>query len=344
MAAYTLAQLAELLNAQLIGDPTYTVNKLANLEQAGSDALSFLSNSRYASALETSKAGAVILKAELGEKFAGQKLLVSDPYAAYAKISHLFDRAEQHSDGGVHPTAWVHADAQVDASTWIGPQVSISAGAVVGPDCYIGPGSVIGERAVLGAGCRLAANVTLYHEVELGQRVLLHAGVVLGSDGFGFAPSCDGWQKIAQVGRVLVGNDVEIGANSCVDRGAIDDTVIGDGVKLDNLVHIAHNVEVDQHTAMAAQVGVAGSTKIGKHCTFAGQVGVVGHITLGDKIHIAGKSVVSNNIKEPGAYASGAGSCQPAGEWRKQAARFRKLDEMARRLNRLEKQLAAQDD
>ncbi len=339
-AVYTLKELAELLQAELVGDPAYVVDTLENLEQAGPGAISFLSNPKYRAALSDTQAGAVILKPELAEAFAGNKLLVADPYAAYARLSHCFDRSARWQGGGVHESAWVSPEAEVDPTAWIGPQVSVAAGARIGPRAYIGPNSVIGERAVIGDDCHLTANVTLYHEVELGARVLLHAGAVLGSDGFGFAPAAGRWNKIAQVGRVIVGNDVEIGANACIDRGAVDDTRIHDGVKIDNLVHIAHNVEIGAHTAMAAQVGVAGSTRIGQHCTFAGQVGVVGHITLGDRIHIAGKSVVSNSIKEPGAYASGAGSCQPAAEWRKQAARFRKLDEMARRLNKLEKQLA----
>lgn len=234
----------------------------------------------------------------------------------------------------------VAADAQVDASASIGACAVIESGVQIGPGVTIGAHCFIGARSVIGEGGWLAPRVTLYHDVHIGKRVVIQSGAVLGGEGFGFANEKGVWQKIAQIGGVSIGDDVEIGVNTAIDRGALADTRIGNGVKLDNQIQIAHNVQVGDHTAMAACVGISGSTKIGKHCTIAGGVGMVGHIDVCDGVFVSGMTMVTRSITEPGAYSSGT-AMQPQGEWRKSAARIRQLDEMAKRLQQVEKRLEA---
>ena len=264
---------------------------------------------------------------------------MANPYLAYAELSHLFDRKPQ-AVAGVHPTAVVAADAQVHASASIGPYAVIESGAQIAAGVSIGAHCVVGARSVVGEDGWLAPRVTLYHDVQIGKRVVIQSGAVLGGEGFGFANEKGVWQKIAQIGGVTIGDDVEIGANTTIDRGALADTQIGNGVKLDNQIMIAHNVQIGDHTAMAGCAGISGSTKIGKHCMIAGGVGMVGHIEVCDNVFVTGMTMVTRSITEPGSYSSGT-AMQPAGEWRKSAARIRQLDEMARRLQQLEKRLAA---
>ncbi|MEG5266674.1 UDP-3-O-(3-hydroxymyristoyl)glucosamine N-acyltransferase [Pseudomonas sp. JDS28PS106] len=330
-----LGQLAEFLGATLRGDQDRNITGLATLQEAGPDQLSFLANPQYRKYLADAKAGAVLLKAADADAYSGDALLVPDPYLAYARISHLFDPKPKASVG-VHPTAVVADDAQVDPSASIGAFAVIENGAVIGANVTIGAHCFIGARSVVGDGGWLAPRVTLYHDVRIGQRVVIQSGAVLGGEGFGFANEKGVWQKIAQIGGVTIGDDVEIGVNTAIDRGALADTRIGNGVKLDNQIQIAHNVQIGDHTAMAACVGISGSTKIGKHCMLAGGVGLVGHIEICDGVFITGMTMVTHSITEPGSYSSGT-AMQPAAEWRKSAARIRKLDDMARRLQRLEK-------
>lgn len=335
-ATIKLGQLAEFLGATLRGDPEKEITGLATLQEAGPAQLSFLANPQYRKYLAGSQAAALLLKAADAEGFSGNTLVVPDPYAAYARISHLFDPKPK-AAAGIHPTAVIAADAVVDPAASIGAfaviesGVRIAAGTTVGAYCFIGARSVIDE------GGWLAPRVTLYHDVRVGKRVVIQSGAVLGGEGFGFANEKGIWQKIAQIGGVLIGDDVEIGVNTAIDRGALADTIIGNGVKLDNQIQIAHNVQVGDHTAMAACVGISGSTKIGKHCMLAGGVGLVGHIDICDNVFITGMTMVTHSITEPGAYSSGT-AMQPAAEWRKSAARLRQLDDIARRLRQLEKQ------
>ncbi|MDD0999038.1 UDP-3-O-(3-hydroxymyristoyl)glucosamine N-acyltransferase [Pseudomonas sp. TNT2022 ID1044] len=335
-ATIKLGQLAEFLGATLRGDPEKEITGLATLQEAGPAQLSFLANPQYRKYLAGSQAAALLLKAADAEGFSGNTLVVPDPYAAYARISHLFDPKPK-AAAGIHPTAVIAADAVVDPAASIGAfaviesGVRIAAGTTVGAHCFIGARSVIDE------GGWLAPRVTLYHDVRIGKRVVIQSGAVLGGEGFGFANEKGIWQKIAQIGGVLIGDDVEIGVNTAIDRGALADTIIGNGVKLDNQIQIAHNVQVGDHTAMAACVGISGSTKIGKHCMLAGGVGLVGHIDICDNVFITGMTMVTHSITEPGAYSSGT-AMQPAAEWRKSAARLRQLDDIARRLRQLEKQ------
>ena len=336
-ATIKLGQLAEFLGATLRGDPEKEITGLATLQEAGPAQLSFLANPQYRKYLAGSQAAALLLKAADAEGFSGNTLVVPDSYAAYARISHLFDPKPK-AAAGIHPTAVIAADAVVDPAASIGAfaviesGVRIAAGTTVGAHCFIGARSVIDE------GGWLAPRVTLYHDVRVGKRVVIQSGAVLGGEGFGFANEKGIWQKIAQIGGVLIGDDVEIGVNTAIDRGALADTIIGNGVKLDNQIQIAHNVQIGDHTAMAACVGISGSTKIGKHCMRAGGVGLVGHIDICDNVFITGMTMVTHSITEPGAYSSGT-AMQPAAEWRKSAARIRQLDDIARRLRQLEKQV-----
>lgn len=336
---YTLGQLAERLGATLRGSAEKTVSGLATLQDAGADQLSFLANAQYRKFLSGSQAGALLLTAADADGYAGNALIVGNPYLAYAQLSHLFDRKPQ-ALPGVHPTAVVAADAQIDASACIGAYAVIEAGAQIGAGVTVGAQCVVGARSVIGEGGWLAPRVTLYHDVRIGKRVVIQSGAVIGGEGFGFANEKGVWQKIAQIGGVSIGDDVEIGANTTVDRGALSDTLIGNGVKLDNQIMIAHNVQIGDNTAMAGCCGISGSTKIGRNCMIAGGVGMVGHIEVCDNVFVTGMTMVTRSITEPGAYSSGT-AMQPAGEWKKSAARIRQLDEMAKRLRELEKQLAA---
>ncbi|RJX81381.1 UDP-3-O-(3-hydroxymyristoyl)glucosamine N-acyltransferase [Pseudomonas sp. LS-2] len=334
-ATITLGHLAEFLGATLRGPQDKEITGLATLQEAGPGQVSFLANPQYRKFLANTHAAAVLLKPADADGYAGDALLVADPYLAYARISHLFDPKPK-SAAGVHPTAVVAEDAFVDPAASVGAYAVIESGARIAAGVTIGAHCFIGARSVIGEGGWLAPRVTLYHDVRIGQRVVIQSGAVLGGEGFGFANEKGVWQKIAQIGGVTIGDDVEIGVNTAIDRGAMDDTRIGNGVKLDNQIQIAHNVQVGDHTAMAACVGISGSARIGKHCMLAGGVGLVGHIEICDGVFITGMTMVTRSITEPGSYSSGT-AMQPAAEWRKSAARIRQLDDMARRLQQLEK-------
>jgi UDP-3-O-[3-hydroxymyristoyl] glucosamine N-acyltransferase len=334
-ATIKLGQLAEFLGATLRGAEDKEITGLATLQEAGPGQVSFLANPQYRKFLVDTQAAAVLLKPADADLYAGDALLVPDPYLAYARISHLFDPKPK-AGAGIHPTAVIADDAQVDPAASIGAFAVVESGARIAAGVTVGAQCFIGARSEIGEGGWLAPRVTLYHDVRIGKRVVIQSGAVLGGEGFGFANEKGVWQKIAQIGGVLIGDDVEIGVNTAIDRGALADTRIGNGVKLDNQIQIAHNVQIGDHTAMAACVGISGSTKIGKHCMLAGGVGLVGHIDICDGVFITGMTMVTHSITEPGSYSSGT-AMQPAGEWRKSAARIRKLDDMARRLQKLEK-------
>lgn len=335
---YTLGQLAEQLEAMLRGDAARSVSGLATLQDAGPDQLSFLANAQYRKFLASTRAGAVLLTAKDAEDYSGTALIVANPYLAYARISHLFETRPQFPSG-IHPSAIVDPSAAIDPSASVGAQVVIEAGAWIGPNVVIGAQSFVGARSRVGAGGRLAPRVTLCHDVIIGERVVIQPGAVIGGEGFGFANEQGSWEKIAQLGGVCIGDDVEIGANTTIDRGALSDTVIGNGVKLDNQIMIAHNVQIGDNTAMAGCVGISGSTKIGRNCMIAGGAGLVGNIEVCDNVFVTGMTMVTRSITEPGSYSSGT-AMQPSGEWRKSAARIRHLDDMARRLQHVEKRLA----
>ena len=332
---YSLAELAQILNAELNGNADQNISALATIQSAGSNDLSFIANPAYKKYLSSTQAGALLINAELAPEFEGNKLIVKNPYTAYAQLSSLFEfLREPHS--GIHPSAVVGKECELGKNISIGANAVIGDGVSLGDGVVIGAGCYVGNDTSIGANTRLAANVSVYHGVSIGSDCILHSGCVVGSDGFGFAPDAGGWIKIHQLGGVRIGNKVEIGACTCIDRGALDDTQIDDGAIIDNQVQIAHNVYIGKNTAIAAQVGIAGSTKIGANCTIAGAVGIIGHLTLADKVHITAMSLVSASIKEAGSYSS-ATPLAPTKNWRKNAARFRQLDELATRLIKLER-------
>ena len=319
--AIRLGQLIEQLGGSLHGDPDFLVQNISPLETATSSSLAFLSNPVYRSQLATTQAGCVIVSPEMQSLVrAGSACIVSpNPYLYFAKVTQLWRQQQVAEDGEplVHPSAVVHPKA------------------VVHPSARIGPLCVIEKCARVGAGSWLKSHVTLGADCSIGEHCILHAGVVIGADGFGFAPIEGRWEKIEQLGAVRIGNHVEIGANSCVDRGALEDTVLGDGVKLDNLVQIGHNVQVGAHTAMAGCVGVAGSAVIGANCTLGGGAIVLGHLTLADSVHISAASVVMRSISKSGSY-SGVFPIDDNASWEKNAATLKQLHGLRDRIRSLE--------
>jgi len=330
-----LGDLAAQFGCELVGDPDVVVDNVAGLSTAGPRSLSFLSSPAFRPQLSATKAAAVILRPGDVQHSPSASLVSDDPYATYARMASLIHPAPRY-EPGVHESAVVAGSAQVADSAHVAANTTIGERSRIGAGAYIGPGSVIGPDCVVGDDCRLIASVTLVRDVAVGERSILHPGVVVGADGFGNAMSAEGWIKVPQLGGVRIGADVEIGANSTVDCGAIDHTVIEDGVRIDNLCMIAHNVHVGAHTAIAAMTGISGSTRIGKRCMFAGQTGVVGHISICDDVVVSGKAVVSKSITEPGVYA-GSFMAEPAQEWNRKVARFRRLGQLIERVGKLEK-------
>lgn len=334
-AGYPLAQLAERFALELRGDGTLTISGVGTLAAATPAQLSFLANPRYRGELRASRAGAVVLRADDAAECPGAALIAADPYVAFAKIAAIFD-VPPAAAPGAHPTAVVAPDATVDASASIGPFCVVESGAVIGPGATIGPHCVIGPGCRVGAQSRLIARVTLVARVTLGDRVLIHPGAVIGADGFGLAFEKDHWIKVPQLGGVRIGNDCEVGANTTIDRGAIEDTVIEDDVRLDNQIQIAHNVRIGAHTAMAGCSAVAGSATIGRYCLIGGGAGILGHLTVADRVTVTAMTLVTHSIQTPGEYSSGT-PVQTNREWRRNAARFKHLDELTRRVHALEK-------
>ena len=328
--APTVAELAERFALGLRGDGALRIHGVGTLAHAGGDQLAFLANPRYRGQLAATTAGAVVLRAADAEGYAGTALVAADPYTAFAKLAALFDRVPAR-EPGIHPLAAIHPDAVVDPGAHVGAFTSIGAGTRVEVGALIGPGCVIGEDCVIGAGSELVARVTLVTRVKLGHRVRIHPGAVLGADGFGLAMDAGRWIKVPQLGGVTIGDDCEIGANTCIDRGAIEDTVLEEDVRLDNLIQVGHNVHIGAHTAMAGTVAIAGSAKIGRYCMIAGGAGIAGHLEICDRVVVTAMSLVTRSIREPGEYSSGTGLMDNR-SWRKNAARFRQLDKMARQL------------
>jgi UDP-3-O-[3-hydroxymyristoyl] glucosamine N-acyltransferase len=337
---YTVADIAERFGLEWKGDGARAIAGVGTLAGARGDQLSFLSNSKYAAQLHATSAGVVVLREESVADCPTSALIARDPYVAYARIAALFEKLPA-APLGVHASAVVSPGAQVSASASIGPCCVIEDGAVIEDGVVLGPYCMVGEECTVGAQSRLVARVTLVTRVTLGKRVLVHPGAVIGSDGFGNAFDRDGpdhgrWVKLPQLGGVRIGDDCEIGANTTIDRGALEDTVLEEDVRLDNQIQIAHNVYVGAHTAMAGCAAVAGSARIGRYCMIGGNAGVLGHLELADRVTITAKSLVTHSIREPGEYSSGV-PLQENRLWRKNAARFKHLDEYARRLSALEK-------
>lgn len=353
---YRLSELATYLGADCQGDADRLLEGMATLQSATHSDISFLSNPRYRPHLSTTAAGAVLVDRESSIDCRPDCLVCDDPYMAFARLTHLFDR-QPRLTSAIAASADIDSSAELGEGVSVGAHVVIGAGASIGSGASIGPGCHVGRGTQIGAGTRLMANVSIYHDVRIGSDCLFHSGAVIGSDGFGHAPIAgarvagregqangdeqqDGrahacWQKIAQLGGVLIGDRVEIGANTTVDRGALDDTVIEDDVIIDNQVQVAHNVIIGRGTAIAGCVGIAGSATIGRHCNIGGGAGIAGHLKIADGTTVLGMTLINRSVKEPGIYASGTGM-QDAASWRKSAVRFTQLEQMSRRIKTLE--------
>jgi UDP-3-O-[3-hydroxymyristoyl] glucosamine N-acyltransferase len=329
-----LGELAASAGVELQGDPDREIRGVATLDCAEAGDIAFLANRRYRGELSTSRAGAVILQAADRAHWHGDALVTKNPYLAYARVADLLHPWEA-PPPGTHPSAVVSQSARIDAAAVIGPLCVVEDGVEIGPGVHLGPGCIVGEGTRIGADTRLVARVTVLHQCVIGARCILHPGAIIGSDGFGNANDGGRWVKVPQLGRVVIGDDVEIGANTTVDRGSLRDTVISDGVRLDNLIQVGHNVIIGEHTAAAAFVGISGSTTIGRRCMLGGAAGLAGHLSIADDVFVTGMAMVTHSLREPGAYSSGI-PATPNREWRRNVARFQHLDDLARRVRALE--------
>ncbi len=335
-----LSELAQKINCRLRGED-YSIDNVADINHAGSGDLVFISNVHYKDALSSTNASAVICKEEWLGGCTLPALLTDDPRLAFAKAATLLNPVVSESPG-IDPTAVIANDADVAASAILDANVVVKSGATIGAKAYIGAGAIIGENVRVGDGSHLHANVTIYSNCVIGNNTILHSGVVVGADGFGFVRDKDAYFKVPQLGRVRIGNDVEIGANTTIDRGALLDTVIGDGVKLDNQIQVGHNVEIGDHTVISACSCVGGTAKIGKYCLIGGNVGVRDNIEITDNVMVTARTFVTASISKAGSYSSSTPMDDTA-NWRKNAARFKQLDEMSRRLRKLEKKFSSDD-
>ena len=334
---YRLADIAARFGGQVLGDADTAVNQVATLDSAQNGHITFLASSKYRMQLAATRAGAIILAAADADVTHIPRIVCDNPYAYFAKVSALMNPMP-HALPGIHPSAVIGEGVRLD------PSVHIAAHVVIGDDSIIGAGSVImegcsiGARVTIGAEARLYPRVVVYHDCVLGNRLIAHSGVVIGADGFGIAMDEGRWLKIPQIGRVVIGDDVEIGANTTIDRGALDDTVIEDGVKLDNQIQVAHNVRIGAHTAIAGCVGIAGSTTIGRYCRIGGSAGILGHLQIADNVEISSFTLIGKSIREPGSY-TGIFPFSKSEEWRKNASHLRHLDGLADKIKMLQKEI-----
>lgn len=333
----SLGEIAVRFGCELRGDPDIRVAHVGTLASADSGALAFLANPKYRAQLAQTRAAAVILDAASADSCPVAALVTRNPHALYARVATLLHPAPT-AAAGVHASAVIAASASIDASASVGPQAVIGERVRIGARAVIGPGCVLADDVVIGADTRLVARVSLGQGVQIGARGIVHPGAVIGADGFGFAEERGAWIKVPQVGTVVIGDDVDIGANTTIDRGAIGDTVIGDDVKLDNLIQIGHNVRIGAHTAIAACSGVSGSTTIGERCRIGGMVGFVGHQVICDDVAVTGLTMVTGNVTQPGIYSGGI-PAEEAREWRRIVARLKRIDSMAQRLAAAERAL-----
>ncbi|MDX2504700.1 MAG: UDP-3-O-(3-hydroxymyristoyl)glucosamine N-acyltransferase [Gammaproteobacteria bacterium] len=332
-----IKELADVVGASIHGDPEACITGIATLELASQNDLSFFANRKYHKFLTETKAAIVILHPDDVKLCPGNAILANDPYLAYAKIATYLTKVNsQQTD--IAQSAVIEDNVNIGENTSIGANVVIGSGSQIGDNVAVKAGCVLGRNVTVGKNTLLYPNVSVYSGVSIGKNVIIHSGAVLGSDGFGIANEKGRWFKVPQLGSVIIGDDVEIGANTTIDCGAIEDTIIENSVKLDNLIQVAHNVRIGENTAIAGCVGIAGSTKIGKYCAIGGGVGILGHLTIADHVHITATSLVTKSIKEAGVYSSGT-PLQENAQWHKNFARFKQLDNMARRLSELETKL-----
>ncbi|MGR5424827.1 UDP-3-O-(3-hydroxymyristoyl)glucosamine N-acyltransferase [Vibrio harveyi] len=342
MKKLTLAELATITGGELFGDESLVVNRVAPMDKAQEGDVTFLSNPKYAKHLSECQATVVMVKPEHKDQCAGSALVVADPYIAFARVVQAMDTTPKPADE-IAPSAVIAADVKMGTNVTIGANAVIETGVELGDNVSVGAGCFIGKNAKLGNNTKLWANVTIYHEVSLGDDCLVQSGTVIGSDGFGYANDKGEWIKIPQLGSVRIGNRVEIGACTTIDRGALEDTIIEDNVVLDNQLQIAHNVQIGYGTVMPGGTIVAGSTKIGKYCQIGGASVLNGHITIADGVAITGMGMVMRSIEEKGLYSSGI-PLQTNREWRKTATRVHRIDEMNKRLKAVEKQLEQKEE
>lgn len=335
---YNLAQLAQLLNAQLGGDKELQIERLATFENAGQGDITFVSDKKLLTKLGECNASAIVLPSALQEQYQGNALFMDNPYVGYALLARIFDTTPNLA-AVISPSAVIDETAEIGENVAIGANVVIEAGVKIADNCQISANVVIGLNSSIAENSKIYPNVTIYHNCQIGARCIIHANSVIGSDGFGNAPYQGTWVKIPQIGRVLIGNDVEIGSSTTIDRGALSDTVIADGVKIDNQCQIAHNVCIGAHTAIAGGSNIAGSTKVGKSCIVGGSVAMNGHINIADNVVITGDSMVMRSISEAGIYSSGV-PAQKNKAWRKTTAYTLKIDDLFKRVKQLEKQLS----
>ena len=333
--SYQLFELAAQLGGRVLGGANVRVTQVATLEHAQQNQISFLTNSKYRAQLASTKAGAVILGEADADATELPRIVSDNPYAYFAKVSALLNPLPQ-VIAGAHPSAIVSDSANIDKTACIEATSVIGAGASIGAHSVIGAGCYVGDNVVIGNHVRLYPRVVVYHDCVIGNNLIAHSGVVIGGDGFGIAMDDGRWIKIPQIGRVVIGNDVEIGANTTIDRGALDDTVIEDGVKLDNQIQIAHNVRIGAHTAIAGCVGIAGSTTIGKYCLIGGSAGILGHLQIADRVEISAFSLIGKSIREAGSYTA-IFPFSKTEEWRANAVHLRHLEELVKRVKTLEK-------
>ncbi|TYL47244.1 UDP-3-O-(3-hydroxymyristoyl)glucosamine N-acyltransferase [Marinomonas sp. IMCC 4694] len=335
--SHTLGQLADRVQGEVKGRADLVIKRLGTLENATHEELSFLANPKYEQQLFSTSAGAVLVKTHALAQLVDNAIIVANPYLAFAHLSRLYEPVTQ-CWTGIHHSAVISHTAVLADNVIIGPNVVIDEDVVIDEGTVIGAGCVLGRGVKIGKRTRLYPNVTLYHDVIIGSDCIIHSQVVIGADGFGFAPNNGRWEKINQLGSVELCDHVEIGASSTIDRGAIENTHIGYGVKIDNQVQIAHNVVIGDNTAIASSTAIAGSTKIGSNCTISGCVGIAGHLTITDQVHVTGMSMISHSIPDSGSYSSGMGM-EPTSKWRRTVARVRRIDEMAKQFLQLKQQV-----
>ena len=339
--SFTLKQLAEITHSQIKGDKAIILSGVASLQEASEGQISFVSNLKYKAQLKSTKASAVVLSPVLAKDYSGNVLVNQDPYLTFARVVTEFNKSTTLPEN-IHASAIVAENVMLGKGVNIGPNVVIEQGVKIGEAVVIGAGCFIGADSIIENNVHLYPNVTVYHASQIGCRTIIHSGVIIGADGFGFAPNSESeeksWYKIPQIGNVVLGSDVEIGANTTIDRAAMESTRIGKGVKLDNQIQVGHNVELGEHTIIAGGTVIGGSTKIGKNCTIGGVVAIAGHLDITDNVMLTGRTMVMKSISDAGVYSSGV----PADDnrnWRRNAARFKKLNDMAKQINQLEKQL-----
>jgi len=337
-SSYTLSEIVAKLGGHVLGDAEVRITQISTLEAARSDQISFLTNSKYRSQLSGTHAGAVILSEEDAGATGLPRIISENPYAYFAKVSTLLNPLPKPKHG-IHPAAVIGVGTDIHDSASIGATAVIGDGVTIGSDSVIGEGCSIGSNVTIGSRARLYPRVVVYHDCVIGDDLIAHSGVVIGADGFGIAMDQDRWLKIPQIGKVVIGDMVEIGANTTIDRGALDDTVIEDGVKLDNQIQVAHNVRIGAHTAIAGCAGIAGSATIGRFCRIGGSTGILGHVDIADHVEIASFSMISKSIREAGSY-TGVFPFSKSEDWRKNAVHIRRLDDWVKRIKTLEKENA----